>query len=210
VRTLSQQHPSYNPLAYHLGTVWPVENATFALGFKRYGFDDHLERLATGMCDAAAHFKNFRLPEAIGGFGRDESLVPSVYPKSNSPQAWSASAMLLLVQTLLGIYPFAPAKVLALVHPRLPTWLPAVTVRRLRVGDATVSIRFECSRDGSTHSDVIEKEGTLFVIEVPPPQDVHAGAQTFVESAKGWLLDHAPGRLATALRLALGEDMPGV
>src|SRR4029453_18896411 len=73
VRTLSQQHPSYNPLAYHLGTVWPVENATFALGFKRYGFDDHLERLATGMCDAAAHFKSFRLPEAIGGLGRDES-----------------------------------------------------------------------------------------------------------------------------------------
>ena len=206
VRTLSQQHPSYNPLAYHLGTVWPVENATFALGFKRYGFDDHLERLATGMCDAAAHFKSFRLPEAIGGLGRDESPVPTVYPKSNSPQAWSASAMLLLIQTLLGIYPFAPAKVLALVRPRLPAWLPAVTVRGLRVGDATVSIRFERSRDGSTHASVIEKEGSLFVTEVAPPQDVHAGAQTLVESTKGWLLEHAPGRLATALRLALGDD----
>ena len=206
VRTLSQKHPSYNPLAYHLGTVWPVENATFALGFKRYGFDDHLERLATGMCDAAAHFKSSRLPEAISGLGRDESPVPSVYPKSNSPQAWSASAMLLLIQTLLGIYPFAPAKVLALVRPRLPPWLPTVTLRRLKVGDASVSIRFERSRDGSTHADVIEKEGTLFVTEVPPPQDIHAGAQTFAESAKGWLLEHAPGRLANALRLALGDD----
>lgn len=206
VRTLSDQHPSYNPLAYHLGTVWPVENATFALGFKRYGFDDHLERLATGMCDAAAHFMDFRLPEAIGGLGRDQSSLPSVYPKANSPQAWSASAIVLLTQTVLGIYPFAPAKVLALVRPRLPAWLRTVTVRRLRVGDATVSIRFERSSDGSTHAEVIEREGTLFVTEVPPPQDVHAGDQTFAESVKGWLLDHAPGRLATALRLALGVD----
>ena len=114
--------------------------------------------------------------------------------------------MLLLIQTLLGIYPFAPAKVLALVRPRLPAWLPAVTVRGLRVGDATVSIRFERGRDGSTHADVIEKEGTLFVTEVAPPQDVHAEAHSFVESAKDWLLEHAPGRLATALRLAVGDD----
>jgi glycogen debranching enzyme len=208
IRTLSQQHPSYNPLAYHLGTVWPVENATFALGFKRYGLDDHLERLVTGMCEAAAHFRNFRLPEALGGLGRDESPVPTVYPKSNSPQAWSASAMLLMAQTLLGIYPFAPAKALALVRPRLPEWLPALTIRRLRVGDASVSIRFERSRNGSTSFDVIDKEGTLLVTEVPPPQDVNPEAETFAESVKLWLLDRAPGRLATALRLAIGEDQP--
>lgn len=207
VRTLSLDHPSYNPLAYHLGTVWPVENATFALGFKRYGLDDHLDRLATAMCESAAHFRNFRLPEAIGGLGRSESPVPSVYPKSNSPQAWSASAIVLLVQTLLGIYPFAPARVLALVRPRLPEWLPAVTIRQLRVSDASVTIRFERQRDGSTGFDVIDKHGTLFVVEVPPPQDVNPDAQTFPETAKMWLVEHAPGRLTTALRLALGEDV---
>ena len=37
--------------------------------------------------------------------------------------------MVQLVQTMLGLYPFAPAHVLALVRPRLPEWLPAVTVR---------------------------------------------------------------------------------
>lgn len=206
VRTLSRQHPSYNPLAYHLGTVWPVENATFALGFKRYGLDDHLERLVTAMYDAAANFQNCRLPEALGGIGRQESPVPTVYPKSNSPQAWSASAMLLLVQALLGIYPFAPAKVLALARPRLPEWLPAVTVRQIRVGDATVAIRFQRDRNGSTGFEVIEKQGTLRVTEVPPPQDVNPGARGFAESAKAWLLERAPGRLATAMRLALGED----
>src|SRR5262245_25043284 len=83
VRTLSSRHPSYNPLAYHLGTVWPVENATFALGFKRYGLDDHVERLAAAMFEASANFANHRLPEAIAGYDRRESPLTAVYPQSN-------------------------------------------------------------------------------------------------------------------------------
>src|ERR1051325_3242410 len=53
VRSLSDRDRSYNPFAYHLGTVWPVEQATFALGFKRYGLDEHLDRLAGAVFDAA-------------------------------------------------------------------------------------------------------------------------------------------------------------
>jgi glycogen debranching enzyme len=206
VRTLSRDHPSYNPLAYHLGTVWPVENATFALGFKRYGLDDHLERLASGLCNAAAHFQNFRLPEALGGHGRAETPIPTLYPRSNSPQAWSASAVVQLVQTVLGIYPFAPARVLALVRPRLPEWLPAVTVRNIRIGDAVVSVRFERTRDGSTAFDVVERRGALLVVEMPPPQDVSTDAQSWDESIRAWLLERMPGRLTLALRYALGLE----
>lgn len=114
--------------------------------------------------------------------------------------------MIQLVQALLGIYPFAPARMLALVRPRLPEWLPALTVHALRVGDATVSIRFERNRDGSTSFDVIKRRGALMVTEVPPPQDVNPTAETFAERTKLWLLDVAPGRLAGALRLALGGD----
>jgi hypothetical protein len=68
--------------------------------------------------------------------------------QSNSPQAWSASAVVLLIQTLLGIYPFAPANLLALVRPRLPAWVSQVTVHRLRVGDAVVSLRFRRAARG--------------------------------------------------------------
>jgi len=111
-----------------------------------------------------------------------------------------------LVQALLGLYPFAPAQILAVIRPRLPEWLPAVTIQRLRVGEATVSLRFERNRDGSTSFEVVEKDGTLFVTEVPPPQDINPGRLTFGESTKMWLLDRAPGPLAAALRLALGDD----
>jgi hypothetical protein len=97
---------------------------------------------------------------------------------------------------------------LALVRPRLPEWLPALTIRRLKVGDADVSLRFERNHDGSTSFEVIERHGTLLVTEVPPPQDVNPTSETFAERAKLWLLDLAPGRLAGALRLALGGDAP--
>jgi glycogen debranching enzyme len=205
VRTLSSDHPSYNPLAYHLGTVWPVENATFALGFMRYGLHDHLDRLATGLYEAAAHFQDHRLPEAIGGHARDGTPVPTVYPTSNSPQAWSASAIVMVVQTMLGLYPFAPAHVLAIVRPRLPEWLPRVALRNVRVGDARVSLRFERHHDGTASCDVIDKTGTLVVVAAPPPQDASAERETWDEVLARVLIDHTPGRLASALRIGAGH-----
>jgi glycogen debranching enzyme len=206
IRTISSDHPCYNPLAYHLGTVWPVENATIALGFKRYGLDAHVERLTTALFEAADRFRYARLPEALGGHARDEAPIPSVYPASNSPQAWSASAVVQMAQTILGIYPFAPASVLALVRPALPAWLRSATVRNLRVGAGRVSIRFERSADGTTTYEVLEKSGPLHVLRVVPPQEVVPGQQRWTDTVISWLLDHAPGRTAAALRIALGEE----
>jgi hypothetical protein len=105
---------------------------------------------------------------------------------------------------MIGLYPFAPAHVVALVRPRLPEWLPAVTIRNVRVGSATASIRFERQRDGATAFDVIESRGPLVVVEMPPPQDTNPSSQTWDEGVKNWLLERVPGRLASALRLALG------
>jgi glycogen debranching enzyme len=204
IRTLSADHPSYNPFAYHLGTVWPVEQATFALGFKRYGLDDHAERLIGGMLAAASEFRDLRLPEVLSGLGRDESPVPVPYPDSNCPQAWTASATMQLVQILLGLYPFAPLNLLALVRPRLPAGIDTVTIRRLRVGKATVSIRFERREDGSASHKILEQDGDLLLVEAPPPQDVARASP--LDAVKGWAIEHAPGRQARALRIGLGLE----
>ena len=64
---------------------------------------------------------------------------------------------------MLGLYPFAPLRILGLVRPRLPAWLPEVTVRGLRVGDATVTLRFERQPDGSARHTVVDQTGTLHV-----------------------------------------------
>jgi glycogen debranching enzyme len=204
VRTLSSDHPSYNPLAYHLGAVWPVENATIALGFKRYGLDAHADRLIAAMFAAANRFRHHRLPEALGGHPRQEAPVPTVYPASNSPQAWSASATIQMAQTQLGLYPFAPAHVLALVRPAVPAWLDTVVIRNLRVGASRVSIRFERTRGGSTTYETFDRSGPLHVIEVPPPQA--AELHGWRDALSKWILDHAPGRSAEALRIAIGDD----
>ncbi len=203
VRTLSAEHPSYNPLGYHLGTVWPVENATFALGFKRYGLDDHVERLVTGLLGAAAHFHKLRLPELLAGHDRTESSIPTAYPGSNSPQAWSAGATVQLVQILLGLYPFAPARTLLLVRPRLPAWLDEITVSNIRVGDACITLRFHREKDGRASHEVVERDGTLLVHETAPPDAIDEGG--LLERLEQWALEHAPGRLARAARLALGD-----
>ncbi|HEY3523064.1 MAG TPA: amylo-alpha-1,6-glucosidase, partial [Candidatus Limnocylindrales bacterium] len=203
VRTLSSAHPSYNPYAYHLGTVWPVEQATFALGLKRYGFDDLVDRLVEGMLAAADRFPADRLPELIAGISRAASDVPVAYADANSPQAWSASATVQLLQVSLGIYPFAPLGLLALVRPRLPASIPAVTLRNVRVGRGVVSLRFTRRSDGSARHEVVERTGPIVVVVVGPPNGEDASWRERVARAA---LRYLPGRRGRAARIAmLGE-----
>lgn len=169
IRTLSSAHPAYNPYSYHLGSVWPVEQGTFALGFMRYGLHEHAQRLARAQFEAAALFDFHRLPELFSGHPRDDGHpFPALYPNSCSPQAWSSSTVFALLQSMLGLYPYAPLHLL-IVDPHLPEWLPEVTVRDLRVGAARVTIRFR-----ERTWDVLDKEGKLHIVQQPMPWSLTA------------------------------------
>jgi glycogen debranching enzyme len=169
IRTLSARHPAYNPYSYHRGSVWPVEQGTFVLGFVRYGLHDHAHRLTRAVFEAANLFDACRLPELIGGHHRDDDHpFPGMYPQANSPQAWSSSAVFLMVQSLLGLYPYAPLHLL-LLDPQLPEWLPHITVRDLRVGSSRVSIRFFRTKDGRSRYRVLDLEGKLHIVHQPSP-----------------------------------------
>ena len=169
IRTLSSKHPNYNPYSYHLGSIWPVEHGTFALGLMRFGFHHRVQQIARAQFEAASLFDFYQLPELFGGHARDEDHpFPAMYPNANSPQAWSASSVFCLLQAMLGLYPYAPLKML-IVDPHLPDWLPEITIRNLRVGRAKVSIRFH-----GTSWDVLEKEGTLHVVQQPLPWSLTA------------------------------------
>lgn len=169
VRTLSDQHPSFNPFSYHLGSVWPVENGTFAFGFARYGLWEELWRLAEGIFAATELFVGNRLPEALGGLPRDARHPhPGIYPWSNEPQAWSASMIVVVVQALLGLRPLAPLGVL-LVDPHLPPWLPDLRLEGLRVGAARLDLAFERQPDGETGFRVTRQAGAVRVLRQPPP-----------------------------------------
>ncbi len=174
IRTLSSDHPAYSPLSYHRGSVWPVENASIAFGLRRYGFDRHLHRLAEGMVGLHRLFPGGRVPECVGGFSREELPHPGVYPRANVPQAWNQSAPALLLQALLGLFPVAPLKLL-LVDPVLPPWLPDVRVEGLRVGDATVTLRFHRDPDGRSHVEKECEDGKLRILRQPPPGALDVG-----------------------------------
>lgn len=188
IRTLSSEHPAYNPIKYHLGSVWPVENATFAFGMKRFGFSRECNAVAKGMFDAAALFEHHRLPETIGGFPRDKRHPhPGIYPDACSPQGWSASAIAWLVQAMLGIFTYAPARLLML-DPVLPAWLPDLTVRDLPVGEARVSIRFRRQPDGTTDYKVFERKGAVLVVRQAPPDALDVGIGTRLGQVVGSVL----------------------
>ena len=116
VRTLAEGEGRYNPIGYHVGTVWPFDNSIIAWGLRRYGFKQEAARIAAGMLDAANFFAG-RLPEAFGGYSREVTKYPVQYPTSCSPQAWSTGAPLLLLRTMLGLEPIGEQLV---VDPALP------------------------------------------------------------------------------------------
>ena len=48
VRTLAMGEQRYNPIGYHVGTVWPFDNSFIAWGLRRYGFKEEAARIAAG------------------------------------------------------------------------------------------------------------------------------------------------------------------
>jgi glycogen debranching enzyme len=117
VRTLAEGEGRYNPIGYHVGTVWPFDNSFIAWGLRRYGFKGEAAELAAGILDAAEFFDG-RLPEAFGGYERGVTKYPVQYPTACSPQAWSTGTPLLLLRTMLGLEPIGEHLV---VDPALPS-----------------------------------------------------------------------------------------
>jgi len=149
LRTLSGGNPRFNPIGYHLGSVWPHDNSLAAMGFKRYGFEDELNEVATALFDAAVTFPYFRLPELFGGEMRSAHHAPVPYPVACRPQAWAAGAFPLITQAILGLKPEAPEKRLRVVNPKLPFWLNTVQVRNLRVGSGSVTLQYRREGDST-------------------------------------------------------------
>ena len=106
VRTFAEGEGRYNPIGYHVGTVWPHDNSFIAWGLRRYGYNAEAARIAAGILDAAEYFDG-RLPEAFAGYPRELTRYPVQYPTACSPQAWATGAPLLLLRTMLGLEPTA-------------------------------------------------------------------------------------------------------
>jgi glycogen debranching enzyme len=169
IRTLSQHNPTYNPYSYQNGSVWPHDNSLIALGFKRYGFGPEANRIAEDINRAASFFVQRQLPELYSGVQRDETNFPVQYLGANVPQAWAAGSVFALLQAMLGLELDAPRGKLR-IDPLLPSWLPDVTLRDLRVGDQAFDIAFH-RLDGQTRHEVLRGDPAN-VERVPPLRPV--------------------------------------
>ncbi len=109
LRTLSDREVAYNPLGYHLGTVWAHDSAIVAAGMARHRVVGPFRTLTSGLLDAAEAFE-WRLPELFGGLDTASDGAPLPYPASCSPQAWAAGTPLLLLRSMLGLEPDVPAR----------------------------------------------------------------------------------------------------
>jgi glycogen debranching enzyme len=163
IRTIASSESRYNPMSYHNGSVWPHDNALIGLGFDRYGMKPHLQRLFSGLFDAASYMDLRRLPELFCGFQRAPGKAPTSYPVACSPQAWSCATPFALLQACLGLEVDVGAKTIGFRQPRLPAFLDEVIIRSLAVAGSRVDILLR--RYGSDVSvNVLHRVGDARVV----------------------------------------------
>jgi glycogen debranching enzyme len=148
VRTLGLGEAGFNPVGYHLGTVWPHDTALCAAGLRRHGYDEDFVALLEALLEAASHSGDYRLPELFAGFSRTEFETPVPYPVACHPQAWAAAAIPYLLTTGLGLHPDGLEHSLRIRRPSLPRSVKRVEVEGLRVGGARVDLLFERAGSG--------------------------------------------------------------
>jgi glycogen debranching enzyme len=154
IRTLSSRESRYNPVSYHLGSVWPHDNAFILAGFRRYGHNAGALRIFDALLDASIEFRG-RLPELFCGFARREHESPVPYPAASTPQAWAAGSLPHGLWSLLGLRPNAVEHRLRIVRPVLPNRLDWLMLKSLRIGSAQVDLRF------TRHDDRIAVDATI-------------------------------------------------
>lgn len=165
IRTISSATPRYNPIGYHLGTIWPHDNALIARGLKRYGQEADMNRIATALFEAALSFQYYRLPELFSGAPRQAHQAPVPYPIACRPQAFAAAALPFILTSILGLAPRAPRNQLFVVRPRLPGWLEYVHVSGLRLGSGRVDLAYRRKGRG-IQVEVLNKSAGLEVVRL--------------------------------------------
>jgi glycogen debranching enzyme len=162
VRTLSSRERRYNPIGYHLGTVWPHDNSLILAGLRAYGLDNAALKIFDGITRAATHFPGYRLPEVFAGFPRPDFGVPVRYPVACHPQAWAAGTVPFMLERLLGLEPEGFDNRLRVARPILPEGVDRLDLTGLRVGKGRIDLRFRRGAE-RTEVEVLRRDSSLEV-----------------------------------------------
>ena len=153
LRTMADDHPRYNPLGYHTGSVWPHDTAIAIDGLARTGHGDVAGRLALGLLDASAAFDR-RLPELFGGWSASAG-PPVPYPASCRPQAWAAAAAFVILRAALGLHVDVPASTLAVRPDDGFAALFPLSVTGLRIGEHRLDVHVDAAGRPTVETDAM-------------------------------------------------------
>lgn len=166
IRTLSADHPAFDPLAYQQGSVWAFDNALIVSGLRRYGEDAAALRITAATLDAARGFRNGRLPEFIAGSQRLPGDGPTHTPRADPLQAWSAAAVPFMVSELLGLKVDGFGMSVAARRPLLPDGVDQLELHDIQVGTAKLALGF--TRAGhAAELTVLDNPGGVAVAASP-------------------------------------------
>jgi glycogen debranching enzyme len=166
IRTLAIGEPRYNPMGYHNGCVWPHDNALIACGMTRYGKLAEAARVFTGLFESSLYCDLHRIPELFCGFPREPGEGPVIYPVACAPQAWSAAAVFLLLQSCLGLKVSALERKITFLRPSLPPFLSRVGILNLTVQDATADLSI-VRHEHDISVNVLRQQGRLEIVVLP-------------------------------------------
>ncbi|MFJ7769323.1 glycogen debranching N-terminal domain-containing protein [Streptomyces sp. NPDC097107] len=139
LRGLAEKEAGYNPFGHRAGAVRVQETAIAVAGLAAAGHEKEAGSLLRGVVAAAGTFGH-RLPEMYAGEQRTDAGAPLPHPAACRPAATAAAAGVLLLTTLAGIRPDAPAKTVTL-RPVRDAPLGELGLTGLRVAGAPFSIR---------------------------------------------------------------------
>lgn len=163
IRTLSKLSPAYNPMGYHVGSVWPHDNAMIAVGLRSLGLVDQALELCQALIDMTLKQPYNRPPELFCGYERTDDGAPVMYPVACSPQAWATGSVFQLLQVMVNLVPDARNNCLRIIDPALPESINQLTLKNLRVGSTLLDLEFEGSGT-TTACRVVKKRGNLRVV----------------------------------------------
>nr|WP_155056269.1 glycogen debranching N-terminal domain-containing protein [Streptomyces blattellae] len=139
LRGLGVKEPGYNSFGHRSGAVRVQETAVAVAGLTAAGYEKEAGALLRGVLAAAETFGH-RLPEMYAGEQRTDGSAPLPHPAACRPAATAAAAGVLLLTTLAGIRPDAPAGAVTL-RPMGSAPLGEIVLTGLRVADAPFSVR---------------------------------------------------------------------
>jgi glycogen debranching enzyme len=139
LRGLGTKEPGFNPFGHRSGAVRVHETAVAVAGLATAGYEKEATSLLCGVLAAAEAFGH-RLPEMYAGEQRTAGGAPLPHPAACRPAATAAAAGILLLTTLAGLRPDAPARTVTL-RPVRTAPLGELCLTGLRVAGAPFSVR---------------------------------------------------------------------